>query len=322
MDKNTLAAECRSSSVNADITTYGYPRGDPTCRLTICELYRGVNIWVNDMHAYSAPSDPQEGERCLKFNYSIENVCEAQLSENRYVYVGEGTLSVDLNKAQECFVFPKGSYLGLEISIDTTVAADLSFFSDFGIDIDAICERLRGQKGTFLGCPPAEWQNAARLTAKRMLSGDITLGELRLRVLELIHPYAAGKIPSMENVTYLTRGQKEIALKCAELLRSDLSARITVEQLAERFGVSPSTLKKYFSHVFGMPISAYVKNERMEQAAAALAGTRKSVQDVAAEAGYQHQGKFGAAFKEKYGVTPLEYRRVSNISQVNGGKKK
>jgi transcriptional regulator GlxA family with amidase domain len=65
-----------------------------------------------------------------------------------------------------------------------------------------------------------------------------------------------------------------------------------------------------------MPISEYVRKERLRKAAKLLKTTDKSVQDIAALCVYQHQGKFGVAFKTMYQVPPLEYRR---ISRTKGG---
>jgi transcriptional regulator GlxA family with amidase domain len=65
-----------------------------------------------------------------------------------------------------------------------------------------------------------------------------------------------------------------------------------------------------------MPISEYVRKERLEKAAILLKTSDKSVQDIAALCGYQHQGKFGVVFKEMYQMSPLEYRR---ISRTKGG---
>ena len=40
---------------------------------------------------------------------------------------------------------------------------------------------------------------------------------------------------------------------------------------------------------------------------------RLSVAEIAAQVGYANQSKFAKAFREKYGVSPLEYRRTVHL---------
>jgi transcriptional regulator GlxA family with amidase domain len=135
-------------------------------------------------------------------------------------------------------------------------------------------------------------------------------------VVNLLFPYISGKIVPIEHISYLSKGQKEIVLEVAALLRSNLDKKYTIEELAQKYAISASALKKYFGQVFSMPISEYVRKERLEKAAILLKTSDKSVQDIAALCGYQHQGKFGVVFKEMYQMSPLEYRR---ISRTKGG---
>ena len=52
---------------------------------------------------------------------------------------------------------------------------------------------------------------------------------------------------------------------------------------------------------------------RMNKAAELLTGSKLSVADAAAAAGYTNQSKFAAVFKKQFGVSPLEYRRKSRL---------
>lgn len=94
-----------------------------------------------------------------------------------------------------------------------------------------------------------------------------------------------------------------------ERLCRDFRQHLTVEELAEEYGVSPSSLKKYFRLVYGSPVSEYIKNVKMEHACRLLRETKMSIGEIAEESGYQNQGKFDSAFKKHIGEAPLEYRR-------------
>ena len=49
----------------------------------------------------------------------------------------------------------------------------------------------------------------------------------------------------------------------------------------------------------------------MEKAAELLEETNMKATDVASFVGYENQGKFAKVFVDMYGVTPLEFRRLS-----------
>jgi AraC-like DNA-binding protein len=280
----------------------------------LCKIYDGVMVWVNRCKTFSVPTISYGDKyHYLKINYAAKGNCEVKVRDNKFIYVNEGVLSVDTNEAQEQFVFPKGFYWGLEIMVNMNGIKEtpIALFDDCGISFPAICESLQKANGTFLGQPEAEWKALAELTMKRMEEGSICKEELRLVVLNLLFPYISGKIVPIEHISYLSKGQKEIVLEVAALLRSNLDKKYTIEELAQKYAISASALKKYFGQVFSMPISEYVRKERLEKAAILLKTSDKSVQDIAALCGYQHQGKFGVVFKEMYQMSPLEYRRMS-----------
>ena len=56
-------------------------------------------------------------------------------------------------------------------------------------------------------------------------------------------------------------------------MSEDLRCQIGLPQLAELAGVSPASLKKYFSQVYGVPISVYLRTMRMARAKELLSST-------------------------------------------------
>lgn len=57
-------------------------------------------------------------------------------------------------------------------------------------------------------------------------------------------------------------------------------------------------------------LSAYITDVKMEKAAELLSGTDRWVHEIMESVGYQKSQYFSKIFKEKYGVTPNEYRRT------------
>lgn len=60
-----------------------------------------------------------------------------------------------------------------------------------------------------------------------------------------------------------------------------------------------------------MPIASYVKEYRIQQAMKLLRETDDSIAVIAEKVGYETQGKFTKAFKERVQMLPTEYRRRS-----------
>ena len=58
-----------------------------------------------------------------------------------------------------------------------------------------------------------------------------------------------------------------------------------------------------------MSYSAYVQQIRLNHAEKLLISTNKSIAEIAENVGYHNKGFFYRIFKEKYGVTPKEYRK-------------
>ena len=101
--------------------------------------------------------------------------------------------------------------------------------------------------------------------------------------------------------TYYTASQAEIAKRVKLLICSDLSVRYAARDLAERFGVSETSLKNYFRSVYGCGYAELLKK------------TDQKIADIGLIVGFATQAKFGVAFKSCFGVTPLEYRRQHRL---------
>lgn len=83
-----------------------------------------------------------------------------------------------------------------------------------------------------------------------------------------------------------------------------------VEKIHGIFEISLTPMKQCFKSTYGQSIYKYLREYRMNRAAEMLlTEPGKKVTDIAAACGYENPGKFGQAFREQFGVAPLEYRR-------------
>lgn len=96
-------------------------------------------------------------------------------------------------------------------------------------------------------------------------------------------------------------------------LTEDFGTKYTAAQFAEKYGVSDTSVKKYFKKVYGFGFKEYQTKVRMEWAATKLINSNMKIGDISEATGYSKQTKFTKAFRNYYGVTPSEYRREKSL---------
>jgi AraC-like DNA-binding protein len=83
----------------------------------------------------------------------------------------------------------------------------------------------------------------------------------------------------------------------------------TAAELANKVGASRSVIAERFARFLGEPPHAYLARRRLRLAARLLETTRKTIVQVAAEAGYESEAAFNRAFKREFGLPPARYRK-------------
>jgi LacI family transcriptional regulator len=105
-------------------------------------------------------------------------------------------------------------------------------------------------------------------------------------------------------------GDAEIAAAQA-LVRRRGTERLSVEEVAQAVGLTPSTLQRRFRAAVGHSVHEEFMLERLRLARQLLAETDLTLLAVARRAGFGHQEYLGRVFKRRLGVTPGEYRRAA-----------
>lgn len=118
-------------------------------------------------------------------------------------------------------------------------------------------------------------------------------------VLDFTRRVGACVIP--ENVS-------DIIASCMRWIRRNISQPFTRADLAKYAGLSESYLSARFCREVGMPLSNYIVSQRVEAAKELLAGTDKSLADIASYLCFSSQSHFQNAFRRYTGVTPAVYR--------------
>ena len=97
------------------------------------------------------------------------------------------------------------------------------------------------------------------------------------------------------------------------IIESDLSADLSSKVLAETQGVSLGYLSTVFKKETGQTVSSYIRKQRMEYASYLLEKTNLQIQNVALHCGIMDVQYFTKLFKNHFGKTPSEYRRLIKL---------
>lgn len=300
-----------STALSECITRHDYRYKGETGSIYMCNPYDGIFLWVNDVYASQIPTREVEGYHFIKINICLEGHCEALLADGRYVYLEPGIISVDSNQTKGFYRYQTKRYRGIEIVIDLGQLKKMPIqaFTDIGLSAEPLLGILQKKKGSYLGRGDTKWCGLADNLCGHLTAADQEACDYRFALLQLLYKMKHGKITAVDKDIYLTKGQREIAGRAEEILTKDLSQRFSMEELAEQFKISPSSLKKYFELRYGNPVSVYMREKRLEYGKKSLEDTDQNIVEIAGLVGYSSQGKFCGVFKKYVGMTPLEYRR-------------
>jgi transcriptional regulator GlxA family with amidase domain len=92
-----------------------------------------------------------------------------------------------------------------------------------------------------------------------------------------------------------------------EMLASQI-AEVDLERAASACALSPRHFSRLFKQVFHMPFTDYVRERRLNSAAQHLTTTDRQVAQIAYELGFVAPAHFATLFRQRFGVSPVQYR--------------
>lgn len=93
-------------------------------------------------------------------------------------------------------------------------------------------------------------------------------------------------------------------------LLENISTKITLRQLAEKYNIGQTTMQKLFKLTYYQSVHSFVLSTRLEHACRLLKESDKNITYIANEVGYMNTSKFTAFFKNEKQMTPKTYRQL------------
>ena len=137
---------------------------------------------------------------------------------------------------------------------------------------------------------------------------EITEGNSML-ILAYVQIILAHVFTEMQMIDKSTVGSDDLIYNAVEYVAKNFREKISLEKMAYDLCVSKYVLSRMFAKTFHCNFSKYVNGVRLNYAVAALENTMDSITNICLDCGFESQRTFNRVFKDRYKITPREYRK-------------
>ncbi len=274
-------------------------------------LLEGIQLSYNNLNMKTAYQDMKPKPGILQIDHCLEGCYELKLKNQEYTFLGKGELSLmDLGAALfENSRIPMKRYKGISIFIDVNVAQKTieKHFPFFRIDLFKIRERFCEKRVFSIINSKHEINNIVNELYE--IDERIQVPFLILKVMELLLFLEIIEQKHINEITSFSKPVYEATKECYKDLNENPFDKYSIAQLAQKYAVSESSLKRCFSYITGSSIGEFKRKLLLEESSKILINhCDLSIKEISDMAGYVNQSKFSAAFKSYFGVTPSQYR--------------
>ena len=251
-----------------------------------------------------------------------------KLSLNDLIEGGEDQFGLEGTRSEKCFdqTEPDAAVLHNTLAVEQTIMniirkGDTAALEVFIQDAPAVHpgemarEQLRQAKNTFIVTVTEASRAAIRGgmdVEDALQASDAYIQQCELmsdihQITKLNYDmvlYYTQQVQRVRHGHYATDLVRNVSL----YIQHHLSETITTDQIADYLYMSRQHLSRRFTQEAGVPLAAYIRNEKAEEAKRLLRYTDKPVSAIASFLGFSSQGHFTKVFKDLTGMTPGEYR--------------
>ncbi|WP_147803319.1 response regulator [Alkalicoccus halolimnae] len=139
---------------------------------------------------------------------------------------------------------------------------------------------------------------------------DIQVGLGQLETTMQIKESAKSKLINITEHLgeWRANGMRALLLQAKEYVDSNYHKAVSLEEAAEKIGISSYYLSKLFKERFEITFMDYLKTTRIQKAVELMRDGNMPLKEVALNVGYKDPNYFSTAFKKEMGMSPREYR--------------
>ena len=122
--------------------------------------------------------------------------------------------------------------------------------------------------------------------------------------------YLIGQMYYLERNCELKKNSDQVDLiaKSKVMIRESLETCITIQEIAQKLGISYSSFRKLFKEYTGIAPAMYQHNLRLQLAKELLSSTDESIKEIAYRLNFGSPDYFSSKFKAKIGMKPSDFR--------------
>jgi AraC-like DNA-binding protein len=248
----------------------------------------------------------------VSFEYMLQGGSDLQLAGKTFVNNDMPRLYVTShwqNSEQTRFHKAGEKYKGVGIWISPERLNELFsiHYEDFP---NSITQVLKAKKNRVLTFPlTGNIRQIVDQILSNQFSGKMSFQYLEAKITELLcYTLLCVQSPehSYNNDNHLSMTKNTAMKKLLAKLDKELDKIPCLDALCSEVGMSKGQLTQTFKSSYGMNISEYLTQKRMQRSQELIKLGKLSILQISMEVGYQNQSSFGRAFKKFFGYSPLK----------------
>ena len=241
-----------------------------------------------------------EGQAIFSFN---NGAYKMSVDKGKYIVLYNPIKNLPLNAV----ISPKSNVLSVLISIKKFH----KLFSEDSNNIQFLKDENANQKYYYEN----KISNPIFLVLNELKRFDINSSTknlfLKAKIYELFsHLYNRNRDLNIEQCPFLTNEENFKKIKKAkDIIIENMTNPPSLVELSEEINLSLKKLKEGFKKIYGKPVYQFLIEYKMELAKKLLSDNNYNVNEVSLKLGYSTASHFITAFKNKYGLTPKNFKQ-------------
>ena len=137
--------------------------------------------------------------------------------------------------------------------------------------------------------------------------------ELKFKEL-LLHVLHNPANSELKNYFLSLRLQEQSPIK--EIMEANYAYNLNIDAYARLTNRSVSSFKRDFQATYKTTPGRWLMDKKLDRAKRLLLETDNSISDVAFDSGFENTAHFSRLFKQKAGITPMEFRKKATEKKI------
>ncbi|WP_342084266.1 AraC family transcriptional regulator [Dyadobacter sp. OTU695] len=133
---------------------------------------------------------------------------------------------------------------------------------------------------------------------------DLTLQELIVHIIQTQH------LAATDETSYLHEDGPLAFV--VNYIKANINEKIQVEELSDKACMSRASFYRAFKREFSISPLDFILREKIKKAKQLLSHTKDSISDICYQLGFSDLNYFGRQFRKSEGISPSQYRNVTN----------